>query len=261
MIKKEDIKIGIYGLTGCAGDQLTILNCEDQLIKIFEAFEVRSFLMAKSDNIDEDIDIAFIEGSVSTKEDEEAVKRIRLNSKKVVAIGICAIFGGIQAMLGEFEEWKRAYKEVYSDVEINCTEAIKSQPIDSYIKVDYYLPGCPISKDQILLMLARIMRGSQPEFAKQPVCMECKYKENDCLLNKNILCLGPLTTSGCKAICPTCNLPCVGCFGVYEEANVWSEFNLLLDKGFNREFVIRKLKNFSGTKLNNFINSIKEWKR
>lgn len=260
MIKKKKIKIGIYGLTGCAGDQLAILNCEEQLIKIFEEFEIVNFLMAQSNNLDEDVDIALVEGSVSTDKDAEFIKRIREKSQKVVAIGVCSAFGGIQAMLTDTGQWQQAYENVYPEVEISCCNAIQPSPIDAFVSVDYYLPGCPISKEQVLLMLSRILKGYQPEFPMQSVCVECKYRENDCLLNKNIMCLGPITTGGCRAICPSCNLACVGCFGIYEDANTWSQFNLLLDKGFNGEMIIARMKNFSGTKLNTFISKLKEQK-
>jgi len=257
-VMKRKLKLGIFGLTGCAGDQLTILNCEDKIIRIFNEFDIKNFLMATSNNTEESVDIALVEGSVSCKKDEEAVMRIRAQSEKIIAIGICSSLGGIQAMISNFKDWEGAYEKVYDGVKIDSNAALQSQPIDAFVKVDYYLPGCPISEKQLLHLLTRLLRGYQPEYGKHPVCVECKYRENDCLLNKNIICLGPITSSGCEAICPSLNLPCVGCFGVYEEANTWSEFNLLLDKDFDRGVVINKMKNFSGTKLNNFIEKLKE---
>src|SRR4030042_4746806 len=111
-MSKNKLRIGVYGLTGCAGDQLTILNCEDRLLKLFETVDVRSFLMAKSDNLEEELDIALVEGSVSTRSDEESVINIRQRTGSLVAIGICACFGGIQAVFTEPEEWAKQYEQV-----------------------------------------------------------------------------------------------------------------------------------------------------
>ncbi|OGF62167.1 MAG: hypothetical protein A2Y62_20260 [Candidatus Fischerbacteria bacterium RBG_13_37_8] len=257
-MSKNKLRIGVYGLTGCAGDQLTILNCEDRLLKLFETVDVRSFLMAKSDNLEEELDIALVEGSVSTRSDEESVINIRQRTGSLVAIGICACFGGIQAVFTEPEEWAKQYEQVYGNRSVSSNAALQSRPVKAFVKVDYYLPGCPIHKEQFLALLSRLALGSTPEFHRAPVCLECKWQENDCLLNKNVLCLGPLTTAGCGAICPTCNLPCVGCWGPFEEANCWSEWNLLLDKDYDRNIIMQKMKSFSGTGFIQFFNTMKK---
>jgi len=249
---KTKLKIGVYELTGCAGDALLILDCEEEIINIFKAADIEAFLMAKSDNRDGKLDVALVEGSVSSEKEIEELLDIRKRSKIVVAIGICSCSGGIQAAFLDPKQWHENYKKIYGDMEMVNTKALQSKPIDAYVKVDYYLPGCPIGKDQFLSTLTRIISGNPPDLYNFPVCVECKWNENDCLLNKNILCLGPLTLAGCGSVCINYNLPCVGCWGPTSEANRTSEYNLLMAKGFDEQHIKNKMANFSGTRVKDF---------
>ncbi len=257
---KDKIKIGIYELTGCAGDALLILDCEKELVDIFKAADIQSFSMAKSDNIDGELDLALVEGSVSTEKEEEEIADIRKRAKIVVAIGICANFGGIQARFLDQKEWENNFKKVYGDLEMTHTKPVHSKPIDAYIKVDYYLPGCPIGKDQFLNFLTRMLKGNPPEKYPRPVCVTCKFNQNDCLLNRNIPCLGPLTADGCGSVCINHNLPCVGCWGPVEGANYTSEFYLLLEKGFDLEAIKKRMANYAGTRITGFFDQLNKEK-
>ncbi len=260
-MEKDKLKIGIYELTGCAGDALLILDCEKELVEIFKAANIQSFLMAKSDNIDGELDVALVEGSVSTEKEKKKILDIRKRAKVVVAIGICACNGGIQAAFLKENEWAKNYQEVYGKTKMTHTKPVQSKPIDAYIKVDFYLPGCPIGKEQFLSTFNRIIRGNPPELYRFPVCVECKWNENDCLLNKDIPCLGPVTAAGCGAVCINHNLPCVGCWGPLAEANLTSEYQLLKEKGFTDDFIKKKMSNFSGTGIADFLGKIKGDKR
>jgi len=242
-------KIGIYGLTGCAGDQLNILNCEDELLKIFDIFEIKSFVMASREK-DESarLDVAFVEGSVSSEKDLEELKKIREKSKSLVAIGHCAVFGGVQAMFLGREEWIERYKRVYGDKnEVTLTPPLEPKPLSSYVKVDAVLPGCPIEKEPFLKLAGKLAHGVIPKNPDYPVCAECRWKENECLLLKGEICLGPLTSAGCGAICPSFNVGCIGCWGPVKEENWDSEGQLLVDKGYDIETVIKRFSIFGGT--------------
>jgi sulfhydrogenase subunit delta len=256
-MEKGKLKIGIYELTGCAGDALLILDCEAELLDIFRAADIEAFLMAKSDNRHGELDVAFVEGSVSTEGEVRDLLDIRERSKAVVAIGICACLGGIQACFLDPEEWKENYKKIYGNVVMAHNKALQSRPIDAFIKVDYYLPGCSIGKEQFLSTLTRMLSGHPPELYKFPVCIECKSNENDCLLNLGILCLGPLTLAGCGSVCINLNLPCVGCWGPMVEPNWTSEYNLLLEKGYGLEHIKNKMANFSGTRIRELFATLK----
>jgi sulfhydrogenase subunit delta len=256
-MSQDKLKIGIYELTGCAGDALLILDCEMELLDIFKAADIQSFLMAKSDNIDGELDIALVEGSVSTEREIEELKDIRKRSRVVVALGLCATVGGIQARLDE-DEWKTFIEEVYGKVDMVHTRPVHSKPIDAYVDVDYYLPGCPIGKEQFLHFFTRVLSGAPPEYYPRPVCVTCKYHENDCLLKRGIPCLGPLTADGCGSVCPNHNVPCFGCWGPVEGANLTSEFHLLLEKGFDIDAIRKRMSNYSGSKLAGFFDQLKK---
>jgi len=256
-MNKEKLKIGIYELTGCAGCALLIVDCEMELIDIFNAADIQSFLMAKSDNIDGELDVALVEGSVSTEKEIEELKDIRQRAKVVVAFGLCASVGGIQARFSK-EEWAQNLQEVYGGIEMVHTKAVPSQPIDAYIDVDFYLPGCPVGKEQFINFLTRVLNGSPPESYPHPVCVTCKYQENDCLLNRGIPCLGPLTADGCGAVCCNHNLPCMGCWGPVVGANPTAEYHLLKEHGIDPEEIKKRMANYSGTKLVEFLKKAKE---
>jgi len=221
-------RVGIYGLTSCAGDQLTIVNCEDQILDIFGAADIRSFLMAMSNNVESELDVALVEGSVSSKGDLEMLEDIRKRAKVLIAIGNCACYGGPQAACTLENNYKERMKLVYGDVKFSLPESVDAKPINAYVKVDLMLPGCPIDKWEFLRALGRLVKGDGPIAIRNPVCVECKYNENECLLFKNELCLGPVTCAGCNSVCINHNIPCYGCRGPVVEANIASEAEMLV---------------------------------
>ena len=243
---KSSPKIGVYGFTGCAGDQLMILNCEDQLVDIFGAVEVRSFVMAKSDNHEGELDVAFVEGSISTEEQLKHLKEIRERSKVLVAIGTCACWGGPQAMKLEEGGYEERFKKVYGNAKITVSKAFEAQPLDAFVKVDMKIPGCPIDKGEFLRAVSKVVAGRHPYLLKTPVCLECKFNENHCILMDGKFCAGPLTKAGCGAVCPSHNLPCVGCWGPTDDLNVSAEYNLLKEKGYKPDEVLMKIRKFGG---------------
>ncbi len=262
----EKPKIGIYGLTGCAGDQLNILNCEDELLKIFDIFEVKSFVMAsRAKDESAPLDVAFVEGSVSTEKDLKELKKVRQKSRILVAIGHCAVFGGVQAMYMGAEAWIERYKRVYGSADaVKISPPLEPRPLSSYVKVDAVLPGCPIEKEPFLKMAGLLSQGIIPKNPDYPVCAECKWKENECLLLKGEICLGPITNAGCGAICPSLNIGCIGCWGPVQEENFASGIALLQEKGYTLDKIIKRFSIFGGTeraaKLRKYAEARKEGK-
>jgi len=245
-------KVGIYGFTGCAGDQLLIIHTEDEIFNLFNSVDLRSFVMVSSNPIEEELDVAFIEGSISTEEERESILNIRKRAKILVAIGNCAVNGGPQAMCtgeGGFEE---RLNKIYGDVKF-LTEPIESKPVDAIVDVDYYLPGCPISAPQAFALISRLIHGVIPEPYPHPVCHECKLNENRCLLLDKIGCLGPLTLGGCGSACPNHGLPCVGCWGPNEDGNFDYHLKFLESFGKTRGEILRLIKGYGGHKILKFI--------
>jgi sulfhydrogenase subunit delta len=249
-MRLTNLNVGIYEFTGCAGDALTVVHSEDELLDFFSVVNVSSFLMAKADNVEEKLDVAVIEGSIATEDQIKHLKEIAARSKVIVAIGICASFGGIQAMKHGQGGWQERFKKVYgkSENEVGISKPFESRPISDFVKVDYIVPGCPIDKNQFFKVFTRLINGAPPEAMSVPVCVECKWKANECLLLKNVPCLGPITSSGCGAACPSYNLPCLGCWGPYEEANITAQYHLLKEKGFESEEIKARIRNYGGSK-------------
>jgi len=250
--------VGIYGLTGCAGDQLAILNCEDELLDITGAVNLKFFPMAQTSN-DEDspLDIAFVEGAVVQAEDEHMLRKLRDRAKLLIALGTCAAWGGVQAMKNEIprEELKR---KVYG-LQGERFEAIAAQPLSHFVKVDLALSGCPVEKGQLLQAVAALLHGDLPRLPNYAVCTECKMAENPCvLIESGRLCMGPITVAGCNARCPSHSQPCIGCRGPVEEANISSEIAVLKEKGFTWVDIRNRLRTFAGEADSLKIDSLKE---
>ncbi len=237
-------KSGIFGLTGCSGEQIVILNCEDELLDIAGAMDIKVFHTAASDNDDENpLDIAFVEGSVVKPEEVEVLKKIRARAKLLVAIGTCAAWGGIPAMHNERSR-EELCREVYGgDGQTFAT--IPPQPLRTFVKVDYVLPGCPMEKEDFLRAVPMLLHADLPLVPNYAVCTECKMRENECLLRRGLLCLGPLTQAGCNARCPSYGVPCCGCRGPVDEANVASEVKILHEKGFTAVDIHNALRAFA----------------
>jgi sulfhydrogenase subunit delta len=240
-------KIGIFSLTGCGGDQLMILNLEPVLLELLSNFEIIDFQEGSSYHEDTALDIAFVEGSVSTKSDLNKLKDIRMKSKMLIALGDCAIGGCVQAMRNGQLGMKDKMKKVYG-VKEDYYDAIEAKGLGDYIKVDFEISGCPIEKEEILRSVTSLLHGDKPELPDYPVCVECKLNGYLCLLvEKGLPCLGPIIRAGCEARCPGLGLDCIGCRGpIDNETNAAAEFKILLDSGFSKEDIINRLRFFGG---------------
>jgi len=237
--------VGLFGLTGCAGDQLVILNCEDQLLELVGALDIRDFLMASSENdVNCELDLALVEGAVLSKRDEETLKRIRERSKALMAVGTCAVWGGVAALNPEADRAK-LIEEIYGEPGSKY-DSLPPRSLREVVKVDLNLTGCPIEKTQFLSAVSSLLNGDPPIFPEYPVCTECRMRENNCLLiEKSQVCCGPLTVAGCEARCPELGIPCVGCRGPADDANVTSMLALFGEKGIPRERIAAKLRTFA----------------
>ncbi len=238
-------KVGIYGLTSCAGDQLVLVNCEDELLDIVGALDLKSFVMGQSINDECELDIALVEGVVANQHDKETLEDIRSRSALLIALGTCAVWGGVPASKNEVSR-AEFQKAVYGTETTGHEELITPLPLSHFVPVDFRISGCPIEKEELVGSIASLLHGDIPVLTNIPVCTECKMAENICqMVDLNNICLGPVTLAGCQARCPGHNRPCVGCRGPIEEANFASEYTLLLEKGFTSSEVINRMRIFA----------------
>jgi sulfhydrogenase subunit delta len=240
-------RLGIFSLTGCAGDQLQILNMEDDLLELASNFIIVDFQEGSSYSESGPVDIALVEGSVSTEHDKKKLLEIRERSKIVVAFGSCAIDGCIQALRNNNSTLKERLKDVYG-VEPGFFDAVMSKPIREYVKVDIEIPGCPVEKTETLRAFTSLLLGDLPNRYTYPVCVECKINEYPCVITEaGKPCLGPLIKAGCDARCPGLGLDCIGCRGPVEGIeNFAAEYKMLLDLGYSKEYIVDKLRLFNG---------------
>jgi coenzyme F420-reducing hydrogenase gamma subunit len=238
-------RVGIFGLTGCAGDQLVILNCEDELLELLELLDVRDFVMASSSRDSRcKLDISFVEGAVLSKTDETRLRRIRERSELLVAIGTCAVWGGIPG-IDRYGDRDKLLFDVYGDIGQQL-DTTPTRALHEVVHVDLSITGCPIEKAEFLSAVADLLRGDPPLLPKYPVCVECKMREYNCLLVEHReVCLGPVTVGGCGARCPGLGVACVGCRGPVDDANFKSAVAMLAERGVSREEIVRRLRTFA----------------
>jgi coenzyme F420-reducing hydrogenase gamma subunit len=214
-------RVGVVKMASCDGCQLTLLDLEDELLAIGERFELVEFPEATSRRSEGPFDVLLVEGSISTPEQAEQIEELRERSKLLVTIGACATAGGIQAMRnwGSEPEWRAM---VYPQPEY-IESLAQARPVADYVKVDAELRGCPIDPGQLLELLTALRLGRRPQLPDEAVCLDCKRLGRVCVMVAGgAPCMGPLTVTGCGALCPGFARGCYACFGPRERANVSS---------------------------------------
>jgi len=220
-------RLAVWKFASCDGCQLTLLDCEDELLQIADEVEIAYFLEATRGTVRGPYDLSLVEGSVTTAHDAERIQQVRRASRALVTIGACATSGGVQA-LRNFASVDDFLSIVYATPSYVSTLAT-STPISAHVRVDFELQGCPIDKRQLLEVLGAFLHRREPRISAQSVCVECKRRGNVCVMVAHgTPCLGPVTHAGCGAICPSFDRGCYGCFGPKETPNTpslarWSE--------------------------------------
>jgi sulfhydrogenase subunit delta len=244
---KGQLKIGIYALTSCYGCQLKLATVS-RILDIASSIDVRSFYMLTSDSsMKEKVDIAVVEGSVSTEKDLRELQNIRQNVSILLAIGACAINGGVQSWVEGEKTYEELHKSVYGEESIDYP-GLQAQPIKNFVKVDYYLPGCPPEEGEIMYYLSTFLFRTWPEAKDYPVCHECRVAGNTCILiERGEPCLGSVTTAGCGARCIKFNVPCIGCRGSVPHDTAWfdSLAKTFREKGFSEEYIRKRMAIFN----------------
>jgi coenzyme F420-reducing hydrogenase gamma subunit len=211
-------KLAVWKFASCDGCQLSLLNCEDELLALAGEIEIAYFLEASRAVAKGPYDLSLVEGSVTTPHDKTRIQKVRRVSKTLVTIGACATAGGIQA-LRNFKDVREFTSVVYARPDyIETLES--STAIAAHVPVDFELRGCPISKEQLLEVVGAFLAGRKPRLPAHSVCLECKQRGTVCVMvSRGMPCLGPVTHAGCGAICPAYDRGCFGCFGPMKSPN------------------------------------------
>ena len=237
----EKVKIGSFDFTCCEGCQLQLANKESTLPQFLDLLDIRNFREISSDRND-DYDIALVEGSITRSDEIERLKSIRAQAKILIAFGTCACFGGVNSLKNRMPH-EEVVREVYDGKQV---ETMPSMKIADLVQVDFSIPGCPVSKDEVERIVVSLVTRSLVSLPKYPVCVECKQRLNTCLFDLGEVCLGPITRAGCDAVCPTGKTACLGCRGPADDLNYPSFTQLVQDKGLSVSEMREKLALYNG---------------
>jgi sulfhydrogenase subunit delta len=236
--------LAIWKFASCDGCQLSLLDCEDELLAVAGQVTIAHFREASRATVAGPYDISLVEGSVTTPGDIERIRRIRAESGLLVAIGACATAGGIQALrnfadAAEFRSLVYAHPEYLSTLDT-------STPASAHVPVDLELYGCPIDRRQLLDTLAALLVGRKPDLPGHSVCFECKARGTTCVLvARGTPCLGPVTRAGCGALCPAYGRGCYGCFGPAVAVNAAALVTRLREVGLDEAGMAQVFRTFN----------------
>ena len=214
-------RVAVHKFSSCDGCQLAFLNLGQPLLQLAQLVDIVHFAEAGPLDSDAKVDIAFVEGSISTPDEAQRIQRVRANSRYLISIGACATSGGLQALRNnaDVDEWMAA---IYPSPEFIETLAT-STPVSEHVRVDLELWGCPINGHQVISTVRALLFGVTPPVCHDSVCMECKRSGNTCVLvTRSEPCMGPVTGTGCGALCPSVGRACYACYGPAENPNAAS---------------------------------------
>lgn len=244
MPAKRKPKLAVWKFASCDGCQLSLLDCEDELLTLTGEIDIANFVEASRAVVKGPYDLSLVEGSITTPHDAERIHQVRRASRHLVTIGACATAGGIQAL--------RNFKDVNEFVSIvYATPAYietlnKSTPIADHVFVDFQLQGCPINKHQLVEVISAFLTGRKPNTPAHSVCVECKRQGTVCVMVAHgTPCLGPVTHAGCGALCPSYNRGCYGCYGPMETPNTDSVSNRWAHLGVSEDGLVRAFRTFN----------------
>ncbi|GID91594.1 oxidoreductase [Amorphoplanes digitatis] len=236
--------LAVWKFASCDGCQLSLLDCEDELLAVADRVRIAHFLEASRQVEPGPYDVSLVEGSITTADDVARIHRVREMSRTLVTIGACATAGGVQA-LRNFADVDEFRSVVYARPEYVSTLAT-STPIAAHVDVDYELHGCPIDRRQLLEVITALLVGRRPNIPAHSVCFECKQRGNVCVVVAHgTPCLGPVTHAGCGAICPAYQRGCYGCFGPMETPNGTAQAGLLRATGMSEADMVRAYRTYN----------------
>ncbi|HOJ58978.1 MAG TPA: oxidoreductase [bacterium] len=244
MKKRPKPKLAVWKFASCDGCQLSLLDCEEELLAVVGEVEIANFPEASRAVVKGPYDLSLVEGSITTPHDAERIHQVRRMSTSLISIGACATAGGIQS-LRNFKNVQDFTALVYPSPQYIDTLK-KSTPIADHVFVDFELRGCPINKYQLLEVISAYLNNRKPNIPNYSVCMECKRQGNVCVMVAHgIPCMGPVTQAGCNALCPSYQRGCFACFGPKESSNTSSLSEWFIQTGMKKDDVIRAFRGFN----------------
>jgi coenzyme F420-reducing hydrogenase gamma subunit len=236
----------VWKFASCDGCQLSLLDCEDELLELVEHVRIAYFLEASSSKLKGPFDLSLVEGSITNAKDVDRLREIRENSRVLVTIGACATSGGIQA-LRNFADIAEYASAVYPFPD-RLADFGASEPASAHVTVDFELWGCPIDRSQLLSVIRAVLRGDTPVLPSHTVCVECKRRGHVCVsVAGGVPCMGVVTRTGCGALCPAHGRGCYGCFGPTDDANTAAFASHFIHQGVESAQIVRMFRTFNAS--------------
>jgi len=236
-------KVAFFDFACCEGCQLQVANIGEALIDILDLIEVVEFREVMSEKWDKAFDVAIIEGSITTEHAERRAKKIRERSSIVVAYGACAAIGGVNGMKNNYS-LDEVKNYVYKDG-AKYIKTTKTKALNEVIKVDYTIHGCPVFPKEFITVIKAVLAGVPYQPPRHAVCVECKFNENECMYDRGITCMGPITRAGCNSWCVNNGNTCFGCRGILDNPNKEGYMDVLSQYNISVDFIKNKMKMYN----------------
>lgn len=241
-------KVAFFDFASCEGCQLQIANMGEMLLDVLGAIDVVEFREVMSEKWDEDYDVSFIEGSITTPHAVERIKKIRERSKVLIAYGSCAAIGGVNGMKNNYS-LEDIRKSVYGK-DFKFFETIPTMSVPQVVKVDYEIPGCPVYLPEVVEVLKAVLAGLPRVCPDNSVCVECKLNENVCHYQRGVTCLGPITRAGCNSWCINNGNICYGCRGMVSNPNEKGAIDVIKKYKIPMEMIKNKMNMYNKCREN-----------
>ena len=226
------MRLSTLCLDSCSGCHINLLHLHEKFLNLLSLFELVFSPIFMDVKEPQECDIAIVEGGIRNEEDVEKIKRLRQKTGTLIAMGTCAVYGGVAGLgnaLSTDELLRSVYSAQYKERKPSLVPRV--EPIDSSVMVDYYIPGCPPPAEVVGEFLESLLNGEVPRSNDLPVCAECsrvvrgefapeikrtyesRIDPEECMLQQGFICLGSVTRAGCGAPCTSAGTPCIGCRG------------------------------------------------
>ncbi|OGC05321.1 cytochrome B [candidate division WOR-1 bacterium RIFCSPLOWO2_02_FULL_46_20] len=232
-------KVSFFDFACCEGCQLQIANMGELLLDVLGAIDVVEFREVMSEKWVGEFDVVFVEGSITTPQAIEHIKRLRARTKTLVAYGSCAAIGGVNGMKNNYK-LEDIRKSVYGK-DANFFPTVETKAIHQVVKVDYVIPGCPVYLPEVVAVLKAFLAGLPRPVPDNAVCVECKLNENICLYERGVACLGPITRAGCNSWCINHGNICYGCRGLVSNPNTKGAKDILEKYSLSVDLIANKM--------------------
>jgi len=217
--------IATAAFSACGGCENSLLSIGEPLVALLSEHTISFSSILVDRRTVSPSDVVLASGCIRNSEEAEVAFEIARTSRKIIAVGTCAVYGGVCGLANAGDSLDAAQGSVLPEL------FATAEPLDSSMAVELYVPGCPPPPNLIFEALKSVVEGYSPLHLNSTVCSDCERAvtrksaktiqshpgpgadDAACLLSAGLLCMGPVTRGGCRAACPSAGVACAGCRG------------------------------------------------